>query len=52
MNEQLKAVTEKACENPPSKYNDLKVLFLNCTLTPTPLLYHAAGLIKKDQMIF
>jgi len=52
MNEQLKAITEKACENPPAKISDLKGLFLYCTLTPTPLLYHAAGLIKKDQMIF
>ncbi|MEJ2161789.1 MAG: flavodoxin family protein, partial [Robiginitalea sp.] len=52
MSEQLKRMTEKHCENPPSQYDDLKVLFLNCTLNRTPVLSHTEGLIKKAQMIF
>ena len=52
MSEQLKSMTEKHCENPPAKYDDLKVLFLNCTLNRTPVQSHTEGLIKKAQMIF
>ena len=52
MTEQLKNLTEKHCENPPSSYTDLKVLFLNCTLNRTPVLSHTEGLIKIAQNIF
>ena len=33
-------------ENPPAKYDDLKVLFLNCTLKRMPILSHMESLIK------
>ena len=52
MSNQLKQITEKNCEHQPAKYNDLKVLFLNCTLNRTPVLSHTEGLIKIAQKIF
>jgi len=52
MSKQLEKLTEKLCENPPAKYDDLNVLFLNCTLNRTPVLSHTEGLIKKAATIF
>ena len=52
MSTQSNHQTEKNCQNPPAKYDDLKVLFLNCTLNRTPVLSHTEGLIKKAQAIF
>ncbi|MEM9052993.1 MAG: flavodoxin family protein, partial [Bacteroidota bacterium] len=51
MSEQFSKISEKHCANPPAKYDDLKVLFLNCTLNRTPVLSHTEGLIKKAQAI-
>ena len=36
MSEQLKQITQNQCKNTPAKYDDLKALFLNCTLNRTP----------------
>jgi len=52
MSKQLQKITEKQCALPPKKYDDLKVLFLNCTLNRTPILSHTEGLIKVAQKIF
>ncbi len=52
MSQQLEKITEKQCALPPKKYDDLKVLFLNCTLNRTPILSHTEGLIKVAQKIF
>ncbi len=52
MSKQFDKKTEKHCTNPPEKYDDLNVLFLNCTLNRTPVLSHTEGLIKKAQAIF
>ncbi|WP_276389770.1 flavodoxin family protein [Eudoraea chungangensis] len=52
MSEQLKRITEKHCTNPPASYEDLNVLFLNCTLNRTPVLSHTEGLIKIAQSVF
>ena len=52
MSKQLSEMTEQHCSNPPAKYNDLKVLFLNCTLNRTPVLSHTEGLIGVAQRIF
>lgn len=43
MSKQLNERIKAHCENPPSKYDDLKVLFLNCTLNRTPILSHTEG---------
>jgi len=52
MSEQLSKMTENHGAHPPATYDDLKVLFLNCTLNRTPVLSHTEGLIKKAQAIF
>ncbi len=52
MSKQLSKMTEQHCSNPPAKYNDLKVLFLNCTLNRTPVLSHTEALIGVAQRIF
>lgn len=52
MSKQLSTITRHNCGNPPATYNDLKVLFLNCTLKRTPVLSHTEGLIKVAQTIF
>ena len=33
MTEQLSKITSEQCDNPPASYDDLSVLFLNCTLS-------------------
>jgi len=52
MSEQLKEKMKHHCDTAPAKYNDLKVLFLNCTLSRTPVMSHTEGLIKISQKIF
>jgi len=52
MSKQLEKITEKQCALPPKKYDDLKVLFLNCTLNRIPILSHTEGLIKVAEKIF
>lgn len=52
MSKQLKQITENQCQNTPAKYDDLKVLFLNCTLNRTPVLSHTSGVIDIAQNIF
>lgn len=52
MSEQLKKITHEQCESAPKKYDDLKVLFLNCTLNRTPVLSHTEGLIEVSKQIF
>ena len=51
MSEQLKRITAKECTLAPAKYDDLKVLFLNCTLERSPRLSHTEGLIGVAQGI-
>jgi len=45
MSEQLQRITQHECTIAPAKYDDLKVLFLNCTLERTPRMSHTEGLI-------
>ncbi len=52
MSEQLSKITADQCSAPPAKYNDLKVLFLNCTLNRTPVLSHTEKLIGVAQRVF
>jgi multimeric flavodoxin WrbA len=52
MSKQLKQITENQCQNAPAKYDDLKVLFLNCTLNRTPVLSHTSGVIDIAKNIF
>lgn len=49
---QLEEITSKHCDNPPANYNDLKVLFFNCILNRSPVLFHTEGLIKIAPKIF
>ncbi|MEM1447431.1 MAG: NAD(P)H-dependent oxidoreductase [Planctomycetota bacterium] len=51
MSEQLRKITEQQCSVAPAKYDDLKVLFLNCTLERSPRLSHTEGLIAVAQSI-
>ncbi len=48
----MQDITEKYCQTPPAKYDDLNVLFLNCTLNRTPVLSHTEGLIAIAKNIF
>ncbi|MEM1165615.1 MAG: NAD(P)H-dependent oxidoreductase [Planctomycetota bacterium] len=52
MTEQLDRITSDQCTTPPATYNDLTVLFLNCTLNRTPVLSHTEGLIGVAQRVF
>jgi hypothetical protein len=52
MSEQLKQITENQYQNAPAKYDDLKALFLNCTLNRTPVLSHTKGVIDIAKNIF
>jgi len=52
MTDQLTKITDHQCTAPPARYDDLKVLFLNCTLTRSPNLSHTEGLIKVAERIF
>jgi len=52
MSKQLQEKTKHHCDTAPAKYNDLKVLFLNCTLSRTPIMSHTEGLIKISQKVF
>ena len=52
MTDQLARITDEQCQTPPAKYDDLSVLFLNCTLNRTPVLSHTEGLIGVAQTIF
>ncbi|MEM8638810.1 MAG: NAD(P)H-dependent oxidoreductase [Cyanobacteria bacterium P01_G01_bin.54] len=52
MTEQLKKITEAQRQTSPKKYDDLKALFLNCTLNRTPVLSHTEGLIDVSKQIF
>ncbi len=52
MSEQLTKLTEQQCKTAPAKYDDLKVLFLNCTLNRTPVLSHTQGVINIAKAIF
>ncbi len=52
MTEQLQTITKQCCQASPAKYDDLSVLFLNCTLSRNPILSHTEGLIKVAQRIF
>lgn len=52
MSKQLKQITENQCQNAPAKYDDLKALFLNCTLNRTPVLSHTEGVIDIAKNIF
>ncbi|MEM8955269.1 MAG: flavodoxin family protein [Verrucomicrobiota bacterium] len=53
MTEQLNKITALQCgSSAPARYDDLKVLFLNCTLERTPRRSHTEGLIKVAQGIY
>ena len=52
MSKQLQEITDHLCENTPAKYDDLKALFLNCTLNRTPILSHTRGVINIAKSIF
>ncbi len=51
MTEQLQRITKHECTVAPAKYDDLKVLFLNCTLERSPRMSHTEGLIAVAQGI-
>lgn len=34
--------------SPPARYDDLRALFLNCTLTPTPGFSHTQALMDRS----
>ncbi|MEM9081590.1 MAG: flavodoxin family protein, partial [Verrucomicrobiota bacterium] len=53
MSEQLEKMKAVQCgSNAPATYDDLKVLFLNCTLERTPRRSHTEGLIRVAQGIY
>ena len=52
MTQQLGSITERQCHTAPAQYDDLSVLFLNCTLSRNPILSHTEGLIRVAQRIF
>ena len=52
MSEQMKKMTEQLCSVPPAKYDDLRVLFLNCTLSRNPIMSHTEGLIHVADGVF
>jgi len=52
MTKQLDDITGAQCTAAPSKYDDLRLLMLNCTLTRSPKLSHTEGLLKVAQQIF
>ncbi|MEM6646139.1 MAG: flavodoxin family protein [Bacteroidota bacterium] len=52
MSEQLNTINDHLCTKAPATYDDLSVLFLNCTLTRSPQLSHTEGLIMVAQQIF
>lgn len=52
MTEQLERITSQQCSAAPAKYDDLSVLFLNCTLERSPRLSHTEGLINVAKGIF
>ena len=52
MTEQFDRMNGNLCGTPPAAYDDLKALFLNCTLTRTPQLSHTEGLILIAKRIF
>jgi len=52
MTDQLKTITAHQCSTAPATYNDLKALFLNCTLNRTPVLSHTESLIGVAEHIF
>ena len=36
------------CDTPPARYDDLKAVFINCTLKPSPQVSNTAGLMKRS----
>ena len=52
MSKQLEEITKNQCTTAPAKYEDLKVLFLNCTLKRTPVMSHTYGLIEVAQKVY
>ncbi len=52
MTEQLSKITAEQCDNPPASYDDLSVLFLNCTLSRSPIMSHTEGLMTIAKNLF
>ena len=52
MSEQLDKMCDQLCSQSPANYEDLNVLFLNCTLSRNPIMSHTEGLIKVAERIF
>ena len=42
---------EELCDQSSADFSDLKALFLNCTLKPSPVLSHTAGLMEVSRAI-
>ena len=42
---------QKLCDDNTTDYSDLKALFVNCTLKPSPKLSHTEGLMKVSEAI-
>jgi len=52
MSEQMKRINQSLCSDCPMTFDDLSVLFLNCTLSRTPIMSHTEGLIRVAQGVF
>jgi hypothetical protein len=39
---------EALCDERPTEYDDLRALFLNCTLKPSPAVSHTEGLYGRS----
>ncbi|MEM6793840.1 MAG: NAD(P)H-dependent oxidoreductase [Acidobacteriota bacterium] len=52
MSDQHQKINKHLCSAPPARYDDLSVLFLNCTLSRTPVMSHTEGLLEVARGIF
>ncbi len=52
MSDQTTRINKELCSTAPGSYDDLNVLFLNCTLSRNPIMSHTEGLIRVAQNIF
>lgn len=49
---QVDEIRRRLAERAPARYDDLKALFLNCTLNRTPVLSHTEGVISIALDVF
>ncbi|MEM9899409.1 MAG: hypothetical protein AAF742_08540 [Pseudomonadota bacterium] len=52
MTDQLRTITDAQRHAPPATYDDLCALMLSCTLTRSPQLPHAEGLLRIAKGIY